>query len=52
MTYAISEASVQDGQPAELYRFALQAQRWTFASGQTMVICQSETYTEKRHNLH
>jgi uncharacterized phage protein (TIGR02218 family) len=44
MTYAISEASAQDGQPVELYRFALQAQRWMFASGQSPVTYQSETW--------
>lgn len=45
MTYVTSEASAHDGQPVELYRFALQAQRWTFTSGQTTVIRQSETYS-------
>jgi uncharacterized phage protein (TIGR02218 family) len=44
MTYAISEASAHDGQPVELYRFALGLDKWMFTSGQTEVVYQSENY--------
>lgn len=45
MSYAGQENSVAAGRPVELYRFALGPQRWTFTSGQTAVVYQSETYT-------
>lgn len=45
MSYAAQENSVASGRPVELYRFALGAQRWTFTSGQTAVVYQSETYS-------
>jgi uncharacterized phage protein (TIGR02218 family) len=44
MTYAIYEASAQDGQPVELYRFALGVEKWTFTSGQDKVVYQYEAY--------
>ena len=44
MTYTSRESSVASGRPVELYRFALGAQRWTYTSGQTAVVYQSETY--------
>lgn len=44
MSYLASENSTAEGRPVELYRFALGAQRWTFTSGQSPVVYQSETY--------
>lgn len=44
MSYDALESSIASGRPVELYRFALGALRWTFASGQTAVVYQSETY--------
>jgi len=44
MSYTATENSPAQGRPVELYRFALGPQRWTFTSGQTAVVYQSETY--------
>jgi uncharacterized phage protein (TIGR02218 family) len=44
MSYAAQENSIASGHPVELYRFALGTNRWTFTSGQTAVVYQSETY--------
>ena len=44
MSYAATEHSAAKGRPVELYRFALGLQRWTYTSGQTAVVYQSETY--------
>jgi len=45
MSYANNENSIASGRPVELYRFALGARRWTFTSGLSPVVYQSETYT-------
>lgn len=45
MSYTAQENSVASGRPVELYRFAIGAQRWTYSSGQTAVVYQSETYS-------
>lgn len=44
MSYPTIENGVAAGRPQELYRFALNAARWTYASGQEAVVYQSETY--------
>jgi uncharacterized phage protein (TIGR02218 family) len=44
VSYAGQEASQSSGQPVELYRFALGANKWLFTSGQTEAVYQSETY--------
>lgn len=44
MSYLDKETSAASGQPVELYRFALGAQRWTYTSGQAEVVYQGETY--------
>lgn len=45
MSYDARENSLASGRPVELYRFALGPQRWTYTSGQTAIVYQSETYT-------